>query len=123
MRKFKLYLIEPEVYHYYYQRPELVYRFLKQTEEKTTPQLFKQFMYITRPISLPGGWGKSRMRNLDVHIDLYEHRVQLAGLTLSEAEYTIFQTLREQDPCFFVMDMDFGHYGWVSPLQKPALLS
>ncbi|MEQ6390955.1 sporulation inhibitor of replication protein SirA [Bacillaceae bacterium S4-13-58] len=123
MHKFKLFLIEPEVYHYYYQRPELVYRFLKQAEEKTTPQLFKQFMYITRPISLPRGWGKVRMMDFDVYIDLFKHRVQLTGLTLPEAEYTIFEKLRELDPCFFVMDMEFGHYGWVSPLQKPVLLS
>lgn len=123
MHKFKLFLIEPKVYHYYYQRPELVYRFLKQTEENTTPQLFKQFMYITRPISFPKGWGKVGIRDLDIYIDLFKHRVQLVGLTLSEAEYTIFQTLREYDPCFFVIDVEFEQYGWISPLQKPVLLS
>lgn len=124
MHTFKLFLIEPEVYHHYYQRPELIYRFLKQMEEQITPLVFKQFMFITRPISLPNEWkesGRMRANIPNVFIDLYKHRVQVSGLTMSEAEYTIFQTLRESDPCFFVMDVEYGQYGWISPLRKPVL--
>ncbi|WP_181832994.1 sporulation inhibitor of replication protein SirA [Bacillus taeanensis] len=138
MKRYTIYLIEDEAAKSCFGQEVLLYKLFLKGQADVSPQqtiIKKQISYITRLIPVLtihsrlqeklGGLNGYEMK--DNHIIFcpdsraelriyYDHIVLLANGSL-EAETMFFEILRQVESCFFAMNFQNHHFGWLSPIK------
>lgn len=134
MPKYSIIRVEEEIARHYFQKSDLLYRFLLTYKHHHKDYLKRQYYYISRYFSLDKIVGQLNdmhgsypvnIRGNDVMISSQENKISLhigkkqikfCCDTMFDAEELLFPALRKVYPYLFVVCEDYVNYGWISPI-------
>ncbi|WP_413381358.1 sporulation inhibitor of replication protein SirA [Alkalihalobacillus sp. 1P02AB] len=147
MRHYQIYLLQEKVAsHFFGQEPKLFQLFSDRKNASIADRFIfdKQIEFISKPLptlllqqkvklSLKGYSSYSEL-NLKHQIKIHKpnsfaellihgHYLSLMAEGGPEAETIFFEILRKVDPCFFAVDVEHDHYGWLNPIRQVKYFS
>lgn len=145
MRHYHIYLLKEDVAFDYFGKEFLIFNLflekLKETNVDRIELLEKQIEYITKPLSVIEinhyiekallveaqfkvkttqfiyNCNRSRVQSF-AKLEISDRYMKLSSEGSYDAETACFETLRKYHPCFFAMDFENKHFGWLNPIKQ-----
>ncbi|KMK76591.1 sporulation inhibitor of replication protein SirA [Alkalihalobacillus pseudalcaliphilus] len=147
MRHYHIYLLGENIASHYCGRELKLYQLFLERELAATSKrsIFdRQIQYISRPIptlliqqklkSLIKGKQEfiEQENSYYVHVDkpkseaildIHANYLRIKATGGPEAETVFFEVLRRLDPCYFAVDTNHEHYGWLNPIRQEQYMN
>ncbi|GAF63520.1 hypothetical protein BTS2_0411 [Bacillus sp. TS-2] len=147
MRRYQVYLLQEKVAsHYFGQEPKLFQLFSERERGSLADRIIieKQIEYISKPLptlllqqrikqSLRESRGYSESEQIHLvqikepfssaELIINQHYLTVTSQGALDAETIYFEILRKVDPCFFAVDVEQKHFGWLNPIRQAKYLT